>query len=530
MFRRNTWVFIAVLILFVLAALVVLPVDEGVLGKRGMRLGLDLAGGVYLVYQAEFPEGTTAEEQASNLDRALEVIRTRIDKYGVTEPAIQTTEIAGKDCISVKLPGFTDIEEAKKLVKQTGFLDFRMVELDEEGDPVYLRDYLENDPPEFFDSNEGSTRVFAEEPYQEGVPIAILVKDEEGNLRYEDEAGNPVGAEELREVLEELTEASSGFRSWIPARGNDGTLLTGEFLAEATAVPNEQGGFVSGMEIAIVWSEEGAVIFNHVAGRIYNSGTLESPQRDVGIFLDNELISAPQILQPSYREGKGRISGDFTVDEAKRLANLLESGALPMPLADSPLYEDLVSATRGTISVDMGIKAGLVGIILVMLFMIAYYRIPGVLASLSLMFYGTLVLALFKLVPVTLTLAGIGGFVLSIGMAVDANVLIFERMKEEFRSGQTLGAAIEAGFNRAWTAIRDSNVTTFIVCAILYWVGSNIVAGEPVMGFAVTLFIGVAVSMFTALVVTRTLLRLFVGTRLARRTRLFSAYSGRKDV
>ena len=139
-----------------------------------------------------------------------------------------------------------------------------------------------------------------------------------------------------------------------------------------------------------------------------------------------------------------------------------------------------------------------------------------------------MLLALFKLIPVTITLAGIGGFVLSMGMAVDANVLIFERLKEELRTGRTMGAAIEAGFNRAWTAIRDSNITTFIVCGILYWVGNSIVAGAPVKGFALTLFIGVAVSMFTAIVVTRTLLRLFVGSRLAQRVSLFSPYLGRK--
>jgi preprotein translocase subunit SecD len=176
----------------------------------------------------------------------------------------------------------------------------------------------------------------------------------------------------------------------------------------------------------------------------------------------------------------------------------------------------------------MSIKAGIIGIILVMLFMMAYYRLSGVLACLALIFYGALILALFKLIPVTLTLAGLGGFILSIGMAVDANVLIFERMKEEIRTGRTLGAAIEAGFNRAWTAIRDSNVTTFIVCGILYWVGNSIVAGAPVKGFAVTLFIGVAVSMFTAIVVTRTFLRVFVGSRLAKRTSLFSVSVGKK--
>jgi preprotein translocase subunit SecD len=163
-----------------------------------------------------------------------------------------------------------------------------------------------------------------------------------------------------------------------------------------------------------------------------------------------------------------------------------------------------------------------------MLFMIAYYRLPGFLASLALIFYGVLVLAIFKLWPVTLNLAGIGGFILSIGMAVDANVLIFERMKEELRAGRTLGAAMEAGFNRAWSAIRDSNITTIIVCIILYWLGSSIVASAPVMGFALTLLIGVIISMFTAITVTRTLLRLFVVGPLSKRTVLFSVDWGKK--
>ena len=209
------------------------------------------------------------------------------------------------------------------------------------------------------------------------------------------------------------------------------------------------------------------------------------------------------------------------------MSQLLNAGRIPIPLAT--IYEQTVSPILGAGFIDMSVKAGIIGIILVMLFMIAYYRFSGVLASLSLIFYGALVLAMFKMIPVTLTLAGLGGFILSIGMAVDANVLIFERMKEEIRTGRTLGAAIEAGFNRAWTAIRDSNVTTFIVCAILYWVGNSIAAGAPVKGFAVTLFIGVAVSMFTAIVVTRTLLRLFVGSRLAKKTSLFSVSVGRSD-
>ena len=222
---------------------------------------------------------------------------------------------------------------------------------------------------------------------------------------------------------------------------------------------------------------------------------------------------------------RGQIEG-LSPNEATQISAQLNAGRLPVPL--ETIYEQTISPVLGADFVDLSVKAGLIGIALVMLFMMLYYRLPGVMACLALIFYGTVVLAIFKLWPVTLTLAGIGGFILSIGMAVDANILIFERMKEEFRTGRTLGAAIEVGFNRAWTAIRDSNVTTLIVCGILFWVGSSIVAGAPVKGFAFTLGIGVVVSMFTAIVVTRTLLRLFVGTRLARKLSLFSAYSGEK--
>ena len=201
---------------------------------------------------------------------------------------------------------------------------------------------------------------------------------------------------------------------------------------------------------------------------------------------------------------------------AKELSSQLNAGRLPVPLTN--IGELTVKAKLGADFIDLSLRAGLIGILLVMAFMIAYYRVPGLMASLALVFYGVIVLALFKVLGVTLTLAGIGGFVLSLGMAVDANVLIFERMKEELRAGRTLSTAIESGFNRAWTAIRDSNTTTFIVCGILIWVGSSIAFGGSVQGFGVTLLIGVAVSMLTAIVVTRGLLRLFVGSSIGRNT------------
>jgi len=522
--RKNITVLIIILALFGFALWTVLPIDGERFGRQGMHLGLDLIGGVHLVYQAQFPEGATGEEKAMDIDRALDTIQRRIDKYGVTEPIIQKQE---GERILVQLPGFTDIEAAKSLVEQTGFLEFRQVELNEEGSPVYLSQYLEDARTEFFNQGVAGTRVFVNDSNN---PVVFLDKDEEGNLRFTDEAGNLLNLEEVESraeaVASETVPDSRVLLSWMPIRGDDGTQLTGDFLdMAAPGVIEKATG--SEYQIDIEWNEEGGIIFDQIAQRIYDSGPYGSSQRALGIFLDSVLISSPQILQPTY-QGKGAITGSFTIDEVTHLANLLTSGALPMPLEKPPLFEEKVSATLGADFINMSLLAGLIGIILVMLFMIAYYRLPGLLASLSLMFYGALVMALFKLIPVTLTLAGIGGFVLSIGMAVDANVLIFERMKEELRIGRTLGAAIETGFNRAWMAIRDSNITTFIICGILYWLSSSIVASAPVMGFALTLFIGVAVSMFTAIVVTRTLLRLFVGTRLARRRSLFTIYSGKK--
>jgi preprotein translocase subunit SecD len=198
---------------------------------------------------------------------------------------------------------------------------------------------------------------------------------------------------------------------------------------------------------------------------------------------------------------------------------------MPVPL--TPIYEQTVSPVAGANFVDLAFKAAIIGLVLVMLFMMIYYRLPGVMAALALLFYALINLAIYKLAGITLTLAGLGGFIASLGMAVDANVLIFERMKEELRAGRTVGAAIEAGFKRAWSAIWDCNVTTFIACIIMIWLGSSVVASGLVTGFAITLFVGVAVSMFTAITVTRTLLRLFVGSQLAQKPSLFTVLGGK---
>ena len=317
---------------------------------------------------------------------------------------------------------------------------------------------------------------------------------------------------------------------WVPATGEiDGEekVLNSSYFKSNTYVGRQQLGQV---ELVFEWNEEGAQLSEQVTSRLVQGnqplGIFEGSGEDAPPLLGDDDQPIEPLVQAVIRD-RGVITG-LSLTEATELSQQLNAGRLPVPL--TAIGQINIDPTLGADFVDLSVKAGIIGISLVMLFMILYYRLPGLLASLALVFYGVLVMALFKLIPVTLTLAGIGGFVLSLGMAVDANVLIFERMKEEFRTGRALGAAIEGGFSRAWTAIRDSNITTFIVCIILVWVGGSIAFGGSVQGFGLTLGIGVAVSMLTAIFVTRTLLRLFVGTSLARRTWLFSAYAGKKNV
>ena len=438
MLRKNTLVLLFILALFAFA---VVGLFYPLFGREEMRLGLDLQGGLHMVYQADLSSVEPGEED-STMDGVIAVINNRINPLGVTEPVIQKQ---GQDRILVELPGLSITEKEKERLSRVALLEFGELA----GDDEEAR--WENDLGRW-------------------KPVTAIINGEEKTLtsRY----------------FKENTYLS---------RDNMGRLL-----------------------LIFEWDKEGSQISEQVTGRLMNEpmGIFEGDESLLG---DDGRPIAP-IIHSVIRD-RGQIEG-LSYEEAESLSVQLNAGRLPVPL--EVLYDQTVSPILGAGFVDMSIKAGIIGIILVMLFMMAYYRLSGVLACLALIFYGALVIAIFELIPVTLTLAGLGGFILSIGMAVDANVLIFERMKEEFRTGRTLGAAIEAGFNRAWTAIRDSNITTFIVCIILYWVGSTIVAGAPVKGFAATLFIGVAVSMFTAIVVTRTLLRLFVGSRLAKRSSLFS--------
>ncbi len=235
------------------------------------------------------------------------------------------------------------------------------------------------------------------------------------------------------------------------------------------------------------------------------------------IVLDGKVVSAPYINEP-ITGGNGQISGSFTNKSAHDLATILQYGALPFPVTE--ISSDNIPATLGRTFLNQTLFAGALGIGIVLLFMLIYYRLPGLVADMALLYYGVAVLAVFRIVPVTLTLAGVAGFVLSVGMAVDANILIFERTKEELRAGKTLLAATEAGFNRAWNSIFDSNMSSLITASILYFGGSS-----TIKGFALVLIIGVATSMFTAVTVSRTLLRFIVKQGFAQRAALYAISS-----
>jgi preprotein translocase subunit SecD len=239
------------------------------------------------------------------------------------------------------------------------------------------------------------------------------------------------------------------------------------------------------------------------------------------ITLDRQVVSSPVIQ--SQLPGSGQITGQFTLNQAQQLVNVLKYGALPISFTIAS--QESIGPTLGQDSINKSMIAGIIGLGIVILFMILYYRLPGFLASIALIIYSLISFAIFKMIPVTLTLPGIAGFVLSVGMAVDANVLIFERVKEELRDGRLLASAIEIGWKRAWPSIRDSNISTMITCAVLYGFGSNFGA-TIIVGFATTLFLGVVVSMFTAITVTRTFLNLLVPTGVINHPALFGLPAG----
>ncbi|MBI2872312.1 MAG: protein translocase subunit SecD [Chloroflexi bacterium] len=416
--RRINWKTLVIIVLMVGIAVasisvqrISIPVPGGDFARGGksllgLQLGLDLQGGVHLVYEAAGVEPT--DEQ---MEGVMSTIRRRVDAFGVTEPVIQRM---GTRRVLVQLPGVTDVGQAKQLIGQTARLEFK-------------------------------------ERTCEDIECA------------------------------KFTDKDTG--------------LTGEDLARAFAGQHPTTGQAV---VNFEFKSSAARVFGELTTRI--AGT----NNRIAVFLDDTELIAP-VARQAILTGTGFIEGRFTTEEARTLAIQLESGRLPVPI--EVIQERDVDATLGAESLRQSLVAGLIGFGLVVFFMLAYYKVPGVVAVLALLTYSVFMLAVFKLVPVTLTVAGVAAFVLSLGMAVDANVLIFERMKEELRQGRTLLASMQIGFSRAWPSIRDSNFTTFIICAVLFWFGKQFGATQ-VTGFALTLFIGVATSMFTAIVVTRNLLGL----------------------
>ncbi|MGE5597495.1 MAG: protein translocase subunit SecD [Hyphomicrobiales bacterium] len=392
---------------------------------------------------------------------------------------------------------------------------------------------VEADPPDDYQGNIEDAMDTAKEVIEKrvnafGTSEAIISKAGSNRLQVEIPGMSVTDAQNLIGKTAQLE-----FRVFddqgniVPAQAEvDGELLTftGQYLKNNT-YPQRQG-----TEYVVVFetTSKGRELLRKITSQAvqFPKG---SERNLLLIYLDDQLISAPAVQ--SVLDGGGVITGQKSFSEARDFSKQLNAGALPVPLRTIQASE--VSATLGDQSVVDSVEAGEIGLIAVALFMILYYRLPGLLAAAALGVYTSVTLMIFKLgipggEPITLTLSGIAAFVLSVGMAVDANILIFERMKEELRRGHTLNRAIDLGFARAWTSIRDSNISTFITCAILYWFGDQFGA-SLVKGFALTLAIGVAVSMFSAITVSRTFLKMVVGTPLARSHWLFNAEEQKKQ-
>lgn len=332
----------------------------------------------------------------------------------------------------------------------------------------------------------GDRRIVAEFPGVKNPDEVVASLKQTALLEFVDMGTTPLTAGTTLETDYAQTGVTAD-----PTKGIYHTVMTGAALKTAAVTQNTQTG---GFYINFTLTPEQADFFSQY--------TKDHTGQYLGIVLDKTVISAP-IIKGQISGGNGVIEGSFTRDEANQLAIQLRYGALPVPVEVAESRS--VGPTLGAESVRKSLIAGLIGLTAVMVFMALYYRVPGLIADVALICYAVLTLAIFELIPVVLTLPGIAGFILSIGMAVDANILIFERMKEELRAGRPLTQAIDLGWKRAWPSIRDANISTLITCLILFWFG-NAFGASLVKGFALTLGIGVLVSMFTAVVVTRTFL------------------------
>ena len=450
-----------IVILSVLAAFIASKNSVPLLGDTKARFGLDIVGGLRVVLKAKTQEYEQQQKQKwthDKIEAVRNIIEKRVNATGVSEPVIT---VKGDDQIVVELPGLKDKEEALRQLQSTASLQF------------YLLPQLDNQ--------------------QWSVQTVEDPKTHTKNEQIIDTATRqPVPPEALE----------------LAVFSRDPIVSGKDLLSNSQAVPNPANG-----------QAEINFEFNGDGSRIFEETTRGHIGKFLAIFLDKHLLTAAKIN--SVIPGKGQITGNFTLQTAKSLSDQLNAGALPVGLEVAEVRD--LEATLGREAVRSTTIAGAIGLGLVLLFMILYYRLPGVLADAALILYTLFSVAVFKgglkwigVEQITLTLPGIAGFILSIGMAVDANILIFERLKEELRSGKTLRAAIDAGFKRAFTAIFDSNVCTVLTCLVLFNFGTG-----PIKGFALTLGIGVLISMFTAITVTRTFLFALVGLPFAQNPALY---------
>ena len=537
--NKTRFTFLFIIILTALTVMTIYPQlpdnfpGSSFFSKFTPHLGLDLQGGAHLVYETDLSTIDTSD-RTSSLNGARDVIEKRVNTFGVAEPVVQ---ISGNNRIIIELAGVFDIQEAIAKIGETPLLEFKepgKQELSAEAEAEIIQ-------------NNEEKKILAE-----GILARIKNGEDFSNLATEfsedpgskDNAGiiDFVGREMLApeyasaifdtlengEITNELVETQYGYhivKKLEERMGEDIREvksqhilfmiqpLEGQFIWQNTELSGQQlkvsnvlfDNTTGNVQIGLEFDAEGKDMFAEITAR--NIG------QPVGIFLDEDLVTMPTVNE-EIRDGSAVITGNFNLNEAKEISQRLNAGALPVPV--NLISQQTVGATLGQISLSKSLFAGLIGLIILALFMIAYYRLPGLLAVLALSIYATVSLAIFELIPITLTLSGIAGFILSIGMAVDANVLIFERFKEEIRDGKILSIAIAEGFQRAWPSIRDSNVSSLITCFILYAFGASMVKG-----FALTLGIGILVSMFSAVVITRNFLRIITNPQMDKYLWLF---------
>jgi protein-export membrane protein SecD len=500
------------------------------LKDNAVRLGLDLQGGMHLVLEVDTTDvddlGT--DDVPNMVRRAETVIRNRVDKFGVSEPIVQTE---GDVRIVVQLAGLTDESRAKALIGQTALLEFKIVK---EGDEfrrvlAMIDDELKDEIRELTAEDEeaefermleeaavdaDTTGLREDETYRGKSLLSIVTfiridprSPHEDAIVYEKDL--PTVEHILARVEEENLLGPDQQLLWDTdiEQGREGKFLRLYLVEEEAAITGRyiERAFVRrGLEAARPNSPGISLEFNRVGRKIFARVTGDNVDRRLAIVLDDKVHSAPNITEKI--RGNASITGSFTPEAARDLAIVLEAGALPVPL--EIVEERTVGPSLGTDSIRRGVRAALIGGIAVAIFMVIYYNAAGLLAVLALVLNLIIILAVLSSLKGTLTLPGIAGIILTIGMAVDANVLIFERIREELGAGKTVRRAIKDGYSRAFVTILDANLTTLITAGILYQFGTG-----PIRGFAVTLSIGILASMFTAVVVTRTILDGITGTR-----------------